>query len=143
MSITAANAVLTLAIAQLFPIPQQLQGFATDDVYDVPTIKSVEVLMGVDGVLSAGFIYAEVPQDIHLQADSPSNAIFDTWWSQMQAARDVYEASGLILLPGLKSKFQQTRGFLTGYKPVPAGKRVLQPRTYQITWERIAPAPTV
>lgn len=140
-SITSANAVLMLSVPPLFPIPQQIQGFATDDIYDVPQIKSVEVMMGVDGVLSAGFVYIQIPQTITLQADSPSNSFFDTWWTQMQAAQDAYEASGLIRLPSISTKFTQTTGFLTGYKPVPAGKKTLQPRTYEITWARISPAP--
>lgn len=141
MSITSANAVLMLSIPLLFPIPQQLQGFATDDIYDVPQIKSVEVQMGVDGVLSGGFVHTQITQSITLQADSVSNDIFDTWWTQMQAAQDTYEANGIIQLPSIGTKFAQTKGFLTGYKPLPAGKRILQPRTYEITWERIAPAP--
>lgn len=141
-SITSANAVLMLTQALLFPIPQQIQGFATDDVYDVPSIKSVEVQMGVDGVLSAGFVYTQVVQTITLQADSLSNKVFDTIWTQMQAAQDAYEIGGLIRLPAIATKFTQSRGFLTGYTPVPAGKRFLQPRRYEITWERIAPSPT-
>jgi tail fiber protein gp32 len=141
MSITSANAVLTLSIPLLFPFPQRIQGFATDDIYDVPAIKKVETQMGVDGVLSAGFVYVEIPQDITLQADSISNLFFDTWAQQMNAAQDVYEASGEIVLPGISTKFQQIRGFLTGYTPVPAGKKTLQPRKYQITWQNIAPSP--
>lgn len=140
-SITSANAVLAIAVPPLFAVPQQLQGFAVDDVYDVPQIKSVEVAMGVDGVLSGGFVFVQIPQTISLQADSPSNALFDTWWTQMQAAQDVYVANGLIRLPGISTKFTQTRGFLTGYKPAPAAKKTLQPRVYEITWERIVPAP--
>jgi hypothetical protein len=140
-SITGAGVVLTLTIPPLFPIPQQLQGFAVDDVYDIPQIKSVEVMMGVDGVLSAGFVYVQIPQEIILQADSASNGIFDTWWTQMQAAKDIYAASGLIKLPGLATKFSMINGFLTGYKPAPGAKRVLQPRRYEVTWQSIAPAP--
>ena len=140
-SITSANAALTLAVPPLFPVPQQLQGFSADDVYDVQAIKSVEVMMGVDSVLSGGFVYREVVQEITLQADSASNLFFDTWWSQMQAAQDVYTAQGLIKLPSISSKFIQSKGFLTGYKPAPGGKKVLQPRRYEITWERIFPAP--
>ena len=140
-SITSANAVLLLTIPPLFPVPQQLQGFATDDVYDIPQIKSVETLMGVDGVLSGGFVYVMIPQEITLQADSASNAVFDTWWTQMQAAQDVYVASGLIKLPSVATKFLQTVGYLTGYKPAPGAKKVLQPRRYEITWQSIAPAP--
>lgn len=142
MSITAANAVLMLTVPPLFPIPQQLQGFGADDVYDVPSIRSVEVLMGVDGVLSGGFVFVQIPQTITLQADSISNRIFDNWWLQMQAAKDTYIASGLIRLPGISTKFIQTNGQLTGYKPAPGAKKVLQPRTYEITWGSIVPAPT-
>lgn len=140
-SITSANAVLMLSVPPLFPIPQQIQGFATDDIYDIPQIKSVEVLMGVDGVLSAGFVYVQIVQTITLQADSASNSFFDTWWTQMQAAQDAYAANGLIRLPSIATKFAQTNGYLTGYKPAPAAKKVLQPRTYEVTWESIAPAP--
>lgn len=140
-TITAANAVLTLFQAILFPAPVQIQGFATDDVYDMDPIKSVETMMGVDGLLSGGFVYAEMVQNISLMADSESNDFFDTLWTQMQAAQDTYPLNGLIILPGIGSKFVMTRGFLTGYPPSPAAKKVLQPRKYQITWNRIAPAP--
>lgn len=141
MSITSANSILTLSVETLFPTPQQLQGFGVDDIYDVPAIQSVETRMGVDGVLSAGFVYQAVQQTITLQADSPSNALFDTWWAQMQAAQDVYGASGLILLPGISSKFIMQSGFLTSFKPVPAGKKTLEARTHTITWQRVFPAP--
>lgn len=141
-NITSADAVLTLAITPLFPIPQQLQGFGVDDIYDIPQIKSVEAMMGVDGIKSSGFVFTLVPQTITLQADSPSNRIFDTWWASMQAAKADYPASGLILLRSVESKFQMINGSLTGYKPAPAGKRVLQPRTYEITWEKVLPSQT-
>ena len=140
-SITSSNAVLTLAILPLFPIPQQLQGFGTDDIYDIPRIRSVEVMMGVDGVLSGGFIYAAVPQEITLQADSLSNRIFDTWDLQQKAAGETYVAMGSIRLPGVSTKFAMINGFLTGYSPSPAAKRVLQARRYEITWQKVIPAP--
>lgn len=141
-SITSANAILTLAIPPLFPTPQQLQQFAADDVYGVDQIKSVETMMGVDGVMTAGFVFVEVKQTIHLMADSPSCFVFDTWWSQMQAAEDVFYAFGLIVLPAVLTKFVQTRGALTGYSPVPAAKKVLQPRAFEITWNRVQPQPS-
>lgn len=130
-----------LSVVPIFAVPQQLQGFGVDDVYDVPQIRSVETMMGVDGILSGGFVFVAIPQTITLQADSASNRLFDTWWTQMQAAKDVYIANGLIKLPGIATKFIQSTGYLTGYKPVPAGKKVLQPRTYEITWGTIVPAP--
>lgn len=141
-TITSADAVLTLMVVPLFPIPQQIQGFATDDIYNIQKIKSVETRMGVDGVLSGGFVFKEVVQEIMLQADSASNAFFDTWWLQMQATKGTYPAVGTIQLPSIKTKFVQSVGFLTGYTPAPQAKGVLQPRSYDITWQTIAPAPT-
>ena len=140
-NITGAGVVLTLSIDTIFPVPVQLQGFGVDDVYDIPQIKSVETMMGVDGVLSAGFVYVQVPQHITLQGDSVSNAIFDAWNAQQQAGQTVYRCQGLIRLPSIATKFTQFNGALTGYKPAPAVKKLLQPRVYEITWESIAPAP--
>jgi hypothetical protein len=141
-AITSADAVLMLSSPLLFPTPQQIQGFATDDIYDIPSIKSVEVLMGVDGVLSAGFVYVQVPQTISLQADSLSNRFFQTIWTQMQAAKSGYAINGVIRLPSISTKFTQVNGYLTGYKPAPSAKKLLQACVYEITWESISPSPT-
>lgn len=142
MSITSSNAILTISQPILFPTPVQLQGFGADDVYDVDAIKSVEESMGVDGVLSFGFVFVAVPQNITLQADSASNDFFDTLWTQMQAAQEVYPVNGIIILPGIATKFTMINGGLTGYKPAPDAKKTLQPRRYQITWNRIFPQPS-
>lgn len=141
LSITATNAVLTLTQPTLFPTPVQLQQFATDDVYDISAIQSLEAQMGVDGFLSFGFVYAMVRQGITLQANSPSNVFFDVLWTQMQAAQDNYPLSGLIVLKGINTKFSMINGGLTSYKPAPDAKKVLSPRKYEITWGRIFPAP--
>lgn len=141
MSLTAANAVITLTIPPLFTTPQQLQNFGVDDVYDTPQIKSVEVMMGVDGILSSGFVFVPIPQTITLKADSASIALFDIWWQQMQAAQDTFSASGLIRLPGLGKKYIMNVGSLTGYKPTAAAKKLLQDQSYEITWQSIFPAP--
>lgn len=141
MSLTSANSVLTISQPLLFPTPVQLQGFAADDIYDVDQIRSVEEAMGVDGVLSFGFVYVAIVQHIAIQADSLSNLVFDTIWTQMQAAQDVYPLNGEIVLPGVSTKFLMTNGALTGYKVAPDAKRILQARRYQITWNKIFPQP--
>jgi hypothetical protein len=140
MSITAANAVLMISIPGLFPVPQQIQGFAADDVYDVEAIESAEVSMGVDGRMTAGFVYVPVKQSFTLQADSASAFIFDTWWATQQQAKDVFYASGSTVLPSLGSKWIQTKGALTSFKPVPDAKKLLQPRKFTITWESNLPS---
>lgn len=140
MDITAANAVLMLSVPGLFPIPQQLQGFAADDVYDLDEIESVETSMGVDGVLSGGFVWKPQPQTIMLQADSASNAVFDTIQSSQIAGQATYLLNGVLTLPAIGLKFIQTNGYLTGYK-LPGAKKLVQPRRYRVTWNLVVPAP--
>ena len=141
-SITGANSVYMLSITGLFPAPQQLQGFAADDVFSTDPVQSAETLMGVDGLLSGGFVFAPIVQGVSLQADSDSNFIFDEWWAAQQQAREVYIANGLVILPNLGTKWNLSRGFLTSYPPMPDAKKLLQPRRFGITWGSVTPAVT-
>lgn len=140
MSITAANAIVMLSIIGIVPVPQQIQGFAADDVFDTDAIESAEVSMGVDGVMTAGFVFVPVRQTFTVQADSPSASIFDLWWATQQAAADIFYANGLVVLPSLGQKWQQTKGALTSWKPIPDAKKLLQARKFQITWESVLPS---
>lgn len=140
-SITGATATYQLSIANLFDSAQQLQGFAADDVFSTPPIQSIETLMGVDGVMSAGFVYVEIKQSISLQADSASNALFDAWYAAQQQQEDVYFANATVWLKALGSKWAMTRGVLSQYHPIPDIKKLIQPRKYEITWNSMSAAP--
>lgn len=137
--ITAANAQILLTQPVLFPVPQQLQGFATDDVFDLDEIENIETQMGVDGVLSYGFVWKAQPQSITLQADSRSNDIFDAIQTQQIAANTAYALNGIIILKAISTKIILTNGVLSGYK-LPGAKKTLQPRRYRITWNLAVPA---
>jgi hypothetical protein len=139
-SITSANATFMLSITGLFPVPVKLQGFAADDIFSTDPLASVETIMGVDGLLSAGFVFVEVKQGISLQADSPSNTLFDAWHAAQQLAKDVIKADGLVLLPSITTTWTLTKGFLTTYPPIPDGGKTLKPRKFGITWESVSPA---
>jgi hypothetical protein len=141
-SITSANALLFLSVTNLFTTPQQIQQFSADDIYDMPSIRSSEVSMGIDGTLSGGFVFVAIPQTLMLQANSPSNSFFEQWWLAQQVAEDVYIAGGSITLNSLGEKWTMTRGFLTGYTPAPRAGRILQPRRYEISWNKVVPAPS-
>jgi hypothetical protein len=130
-----------LAVTGLFPVPQQLQGFAADDVFDISDVSPAETMMGVDGKLSAGFVFMPVEMGIMLNADSESNLLFDAWFAAQQAAREIYYANGIVRLPSVQRSFVLTKGVLKSYKPSPDAKKVLQPRKYSITWESIVGAP--
>ena len=141
-TITAANAVFMLQVASLFPAPQQLQGFAADDVFSHALVAPVEVLMGVDGLLSGGWTPQPKVQTIALQADSPSNLIFDTWYNAQEQQREAYIATAHITLQSIGRSFICVKGFLTNFPPMTDARRVLQPRRFTITWESITGAPT-
>lgn len=139
-TITSSNAILFLTIGNLYPAPQQIQGFAVDDVYGVEALANAETMMGVDGILSAGFVFVPVRQHIMLQADSASNLIMDQWYLAQQQTKELISATGSIALPAIQRKYTMAKGFMTSYVPVAEGRRVLQPRRYEITWESIIPA---
>lgn len=139
-TITAANAVLMLSVDNLFPAPIQIQGFSADDVFNTDDIDNAETAMGVDGILSAGFIFTEIKWYVTLQADSPSAVLFDNIYSAEQQIVEKYRIQGIVRLPSVGMKWVMKNGVLSTYKPMPDGKKVLQPRKFGITWERVSPS---
>lgn len=142
MNITSANAIYTLQIARLFAVPIQLQQFSADNVFGTEPLASAETLMGIDGNLSAGFVYVPVIQNIELQADSLSNDLFDQWWAASQTTQDIFPAQGVVSLISIGRKWALRNGILTTFPPIPDAARTLRPRRFGITWERVTQAPT-
>lgn len=137
MSITSANAVFMLSIGALYASPQQLQYFATDDIYDADPIQAAEAQMGVDGHLTAGHVFEPVHMKIAFMADSVSIPIFENWEANQRKIGDVYPASGTITLTGINRQFTLTNGYLVTYPVMPSAKKVLQSRVFGITWESV------
>ena len=142
MSLTSANAIITLSQAVLFPTPFQITQFAADDVTGMADVTILEDQMGVDGVLSFGFVWVPREQEITLKADSPSIAFFDAISVQQEAVQDVYPLNGTILLPSIGKLFNLINGGLRRYKPMPDVKKILQPLRYGILWNRVVPSNT-
>lgn len=140
-SITSANATLMLSIGVIFPTPTQIQDFAVDDVTDVDELVSAQTMRGVDGILTGGFVFPDIKQSIMLMADSPSIAIFDQWYNAQVANTTTYTANAILVFD-VGKKWTFTKGFLTGYKPIPAAKKLLQPQRFNIEWESVVSAPS-
>ena len=138
-TITSANSVFTISVPSLFPIPQQLQGYAAEKAWNTEGIELAETQMGVDGRMTSGYTPVPVKQTISLQADSPSKVIFNAIAAATRATRDVYYITGTISLPSTGESFTCNRGVLTNFKPVPDAAKVLQPMDFVITWESIDP----
>lgn len=140
-TITAANSVYMLGVARLYPIPQQLQGYGADKAFDTDAAETAEVVKGVDGIMSAGFIPTITSQSIEIQADSPSSQIFEDWDSAQRAIKEIYFANGIIILPSVARQYVLVRGVLSSVMRVPGTRKVLQARTWIIKWDSISPVP--
>ncbi|MDR3534028.1 MAG: hypothetical protein P4L90_26110 [Rhodopila sp.] len=139
--ITAANTVFLISVPLLLPVPQQLQGFATDDIFTAEDIDATDTQQGVDGILSAGMIYMPKPMDIALQADSVSISFFEAWYQGQQAAVAAYAAQATVTFTGINTSYVCTTGWLKRYKPMADAKKLLQPRKFRIEWQSITPSP--
>ena len=135
--ITSVNAVLALVIPGVYNSPVVIQGFSTDDCFDVESRPLVEVRMGVDGHQAQGYVKHNRKMKITLEADSPSGIVFDNWASAMDAQGAALPCSGTITLTGNGLQATLNSGGLTNYSDVPKVKKTLQPQEYEITWESI------
>jgi hypothetical protein len=130
-----------LGVKGLYTTPQQLQGFSDGDAYSVDSVDVAEVVMGVDGVMSSGYVPQIKTMNIVLQADSASNTFFEAWYAAQEAAKETYAAFGVIRQPGVSRSYILTNGVLVGYSALSDGKKILQPRKFSIKWTSIVGAP--
>jgi hypothetical protein len=141
--ISDSSAVLMLSQATLFPTPVQLKGFSADNIFESDPIENAEFYMGVDGVLSTGFVYVAVPFNITLQADSASNDVFDLIYQTEQQLQQKMSIAMTVTLPSISRTWDCVNGFLRSIPLFPTAAKVLQPRKYGIVWERVSPAVTL
>lgn len=139
-SITATNAVVMLAILPIFPAPQRLVGFSADAAFDTEAADIAEIVLGVDGRMSAGYVPYLTKQTFSIMPDSPTSLMFETWAGLEKIAQDKFFASATIALPATGRKYTLTRGVLTSYTAIPNAKKVLETRSFLITWADISPA---
>ena len=134
-TITSANSVFMLAIGGIAPIPQQIQGFASDAAWAFEDINNKEIVMGVDGKMSAGYVFVPKPMKVTIMPNSSSTSLFDLWYSSEETAREVFSADATLVYPAIGKKFTLTYGVLSRTKVAPTVGKTLQPVEYEITWE--------
>lgn len=142
-SLTSANSVLGIGVTGLYGVAQILQGFSEGDAYSIDTVDVAETSMGVDGILSAGYIPQKKVMKVTLQADSTSVNFFEAWYAAQEASRDVFIAFGIITQKSVAKQYTLTRGFLKNYSPIGDAKKILQPRSFSIEWNSVIAAPVV
>jgi len=136
-SLTSNDVVLILTIPGVYDSGVQLQGFKTDDIFDLASRKPNITRMGVDGILSGGKQIQPRVSKVHLEASSESQQVFDDWASAEDSLGDSIPASMTAMFPSNGQEYSCYQGFLTDYKDMPDGKKLLDPLTYEITWQLV------
>lgn len=140
-TITSANSAFSIIVPLVFPVPQNVQGYAADDAFATEAVDTAQVQMGVDGLMSAGFVPFPTKLNVTLMANSDSIGIFETWLQAMQAAREVFYGDATVVLPSVSRTFIFTKGVLNRVTQFPASKKVLQPVAYEITFQNMSVVP--
>ncbi len=133
-TITAANAVFLLSIADLYPVPQKLQGFGVDDAFTMDAADMTETQVGVDGFGVAGYVPRVVPMTIRFLASARSLDVFENWIGAMDAAGEVLYCSAVISQPSIGRKYTCYLGSLMRVSTMADVRRVLQNREFHINW---------
>uniref|UniRef100_A0AAU6W2J3 Tail protein n=4 Tax=unclassified bacterial viruses TaxID=12333 RepID=A0AAU6W2J3_9VIRU len=140
-TITSADASFVISSSDFALAATILEGYGADAAFAAENQDTAELVLGVDGRMSAGWVPRMYPQVITLQADSPSLFIMEGIVAAQDAGRTVFRLNGVINLPGNKFSYTMTRGVLSSGSPMPTAQRVLKERTFTITWESILPVP--
>jgi len=135
-TLTVANSVLAMTTEALFPQAQRLQGYGADDAFDFESVQNGEYSLGIDGTLSAGFVFNEIPFNITLQADSASLTLFEQIYQYEQTNRTKLGQNLTITLPAVNKRYDLTTGFMRRYK-APSGKKILQPGVVEFVFARM------
>lgn len=135
-TLTVANSVLAMTTEALFPAAQILSGYAADNVFEADAVENGEYSMGIDGKLSAGFVFNEIPLTLTLQADSDSLKLFEQIYQYEVSNRTKLVNNLTITLPSLRRRYDMKNGFMRSYK-APAGQKILQPGVVAFVFARI------
>jgi hypothetical protein len=136
LTLTSANTVVSLSVPSLLGLTI-LQGYAPDDIYTIQAVNTAENMMGLDAILSSGYVPSARDITFKLMANSPSIAFFEAWGAGEDQALDKYPAFGIMSLPGLGKQFILTNGFLGARDFMPNAGKVLMPQTFSIAWQKV------
>ena len=136
-TLTAANCTFALSITSLYPVPQIIDQFSMDNPFGTDDLNIAETVLTLDGTLLGGFTPTTVKQTITIQPTADSAGMFINWIQASITSKSMYRANGIISLPDLGTKYVLTRGILVSGKVIPDAKKILQPITFKIEWERV------
>lgn len=147
MSISGSSIVLTFAVQTYSPAPVTIRGYGPDETVDAEALTVGEVMKGIDGFGTSGFMQTTLVTPFTLLADPqvvPSIDFMDGWMGAQMLLNGgtgdvLYAINGVITYPSLKRQMQVNNGTLRSFKPIPQGQKLLRPRQFSIEWINWSP----
>lgn len=139
--ITSADAVVMLAVDGVYTTPQQIQGFMPDRAWENDAVQATQTQLGVDAILSAGWVPRTTKMVFSVMPDSFSSDFFTNWLAAQDANRTPLPAQGTLKLPSLGLKWTLTTGYLDTLVQIPNAAKVLEGRPFGIIWQTITVGP--
>lgn len=140
-TITSADSVVLLTIDTLYDDAQTLQGYMADRAFETDAVDVAELVRGVDGILSAGWVPYTPRVTLSIMPDSLSAPIFENWVEAERSQRAKLIAQMQIDIPSTRRRYTCTNGYLASIVAIPAALRVLQGRPYIIAFDTISAGP--
>lgn len=140
-TLTTANSKILLN-APVFPAPVELKQYSTDDIINQDDIEFAESRMGIDGIMSSGYVINSRVVNMTFESTSPSIDTFNLWINAMKTARDVLIAPAMrVSVPSLNATYVFTNGVIKSGKEMPDLKKTSQPITYTLEFESCTAVP--
>lgn len=140
-TITSANSSFALRVPDVFFTPQLLQGYAADDAFTQEAFELVETRMGVDGILSGGYVPSPKKLTVMLMPDSVALDTFILWAQAHVSGREAIIGGALIAYPAISKVFTLGKIFFTNWSGMPSSKKVLEPVAATLTYQDLTSAP--
>ena len=136
-SLTAANCTFGLAVTSLYPVPQILDQFSADAPFGTEDLVIAETVMSLEGKLLGGFVPNAPIQTLTLQPTSNGVPMIINWLQASITNKSMYRAEASIIIPDLGYKYILSRGVLISGKSIPDVRKITQPLSFKIQWEKI------
>ena len=137
LNITAADAEIVLTVDVLYPQGINLEGFTVDTGLTADEVTFAETRMGVDGKLAVGYVPPPKPVSVALEANSPSQEVFENIYREIETNRRFYTCSLQMVIPSSGKIYTWTDGAVTGGKTSPDIKKTLDPTTWKMTFAKL------
>jgi hypothetical protein len=118
-TLTAANAIVSITVPGLFPVPQIIDGFEIEDNFTSGAISIAETVLTLDGELEGGFVYSTVPLRLNLLPMSNSKKFFVDYLQATRTNQDIFRANFSVTMIGEKTQYTLTNGIYISGQVIP------------------------